>query len=485
MGEKLGISADKHAVVLYKLGIVQQKHVGQNMDNLGKHLHGGLTFTENDVASHATDLFRPIAQEVSMKSSSLIHINPVSMNQTGPYDFKVIPRGDQYVQMSQIRLYMRAKVTTDAGAAIVDADAISICNLFGNSMFQTIDIEIGGKTITDLQNSHSNYKAYLETLLSYTPDAGKGPLGASHFWMDEAGSFDDIKYGVDATATVGATWSRNDGFRARSGITKQSRLFDMMIPIHSDLFNCDRLLPPGVDLTLKLTRSKDSFVLMHPESTKSFKITLSAMKLVVPYITVADAIVANHKAKILTTPVLLPIKKTDILVHHVGVGGSLVQISNLFQNRLPKTLIIGMLETESYNGASGKNPYNFQHFDVNYVTITRNGVMIPSEPYTPDWDAKLYNREYRSFFDNIGIGTDNIGSIINRSLYAGGASLFAFDMTPDRCNGYHWHKREEGGAIDIDLRFKTALAKGTTIMLFGVYDALVAIDKDMNVAVSY
>ena len=448
-------------------------------------MHGGLTFTENDVASHATDLFRPIAQEVSMKSSNLIHINPVSMNQTGPYDFKLHPRGDQYVQMSQIRLCMRAKITTSDGGNIADTDAVSICNLFGNSMFQTIDIEIGGKTITDLQNTHSNYKAYIETLLSYSPAVSTGALSASLFRMDEATFFDEIKHGVDRTENAEATWSKNDGFRVRQGLCAASRVFDMMIPIHSDFFNCDRLLPPGVDLTLKLTRSKDSFVLLHPTSTKSFRITLSHMKLVVPYLTVADAIVANHKAKILTTPVLLPIKKTDILVHHVASGNLMVQISNLFQNRLPKTLIIGMLATESYNGISTKNPYNFQHFGLNYLSISRNGVMIPSEPYTPDWENRLYAREYRSFFDNIGIGTDNISSLINPQLYSGGASLFAFDLTPDKCNGYHWHKREEGGAIDIDLRFKTALDKGITIMLFGVYDALVAIDKDMNVGVSF
>jgi hypothetical protein len=51
--------------------------------------------------------------------------------------------------------------------------------------------------------------------------------------------------------------------------------------------------------------------------------------------------------------------------------------------------------------------------------------------------------------------------------------------------GYHWHAREEGGSLDVDLRFKEALPTGgITVMLFGVYDALVAIDKDMNVGVS-
>lgn len=452
------------------------------MENLGKHLLGGLAFTENDVASHITDIFRPVSQEVSMKDSCIIQIRPVSMNQAGPYDFQIHSRGNYYVQMNQIRLYMRAKIVAETGAAIVAADGVSVCNLMGNSMFQSIEIEIGGKLITDLQNTHVGYKSYLETLLSYTPNAGTGPLAASLWNLDEAKHFEDVKY--NATKDH-ADNSKNDGFIGRRATVGEGETFDMMIPLHSDFLSSDRLLPPGISMVLKLTRAKDSFVLMHPTSTKTFRIELSSLKLSVPYIALADSIVANHKTLGTTKSALLPIKKTDIIVHHVGAGALLAQLSNLFPNRLPKTLIIGMLATTAYNGTTSSNPYNFQNFGVNHVSISKNGVMIPSEPYQPDWDAKLYAREYRCFFDNIGIGTDNIGSNINPTLYKNGATLFAWDLTPDKCNGYHWHKREEGGTIDIDFRFKTALEAGVTFMLFGVYDALVAIDREDNVAVSY
>lgn len=70
-------------------------------------------------------------------------------------------------------------------------------------------------------------------------------------------------------------------------------------------------------------------------------------------------------------------------------------------------------------------------------------------------------------------------------MYRGGATLFAWDFSPDHCNGYHWHRRENGGHIDIDLRFKEPLTDGITVLCFAVYDALVAIDKDMQVTVTY
>lgn len=406
------------------------------------------------------------------------------MNQTGPYDFPVVSKGNQYIQMNQIRLYLRAKVTTDAGVAITDADGAGICNLIGNSLFQTIDIEINGKAITELQNTHANYKAYLETLLSYTPDGGTGHLAASQWIIDEAKHFDDVKMGAAKNPTE-TDKCRNAGLVTRRTMIAGSRWFDMMFPLHCDFLNCDRFLPPGISFNIKLTRASDSFVLMSNNVDKTFKITLSSMKLAVPYINVNDAITASHRSKAMTQPILLPIKKTEIIVHHFAAGQTNVNLTNQFQNRLPKTLLIGMLDTASYNGTQTTNPYHFKNMDVNHVAISRNGVTIPSEPYTPDWANGLFVREYRSFFDNTGVGTDNIGSAINPSMYKEGATLFAFDMTPDKCNGYHWHRREEGGSIDVDLRFKTALSAGMTVMLFAVFDALVAIDKDDNVGVSF
>ena len=406
------------------------------MENLGKHLQGGLAFTENDVASHITDLYRPIAQEVSMTSSCVGYNRPISMNQHGPYQFAINERGNYYIQLNQIRLYLRAKVLLEDGGDIALTDGVGICNLFGNSLFQTIDFEIGGRLIPELQNTHLGYKSFLEKQLSYAPNGGTGPLAASLWIPDEAKHFEDFKYHAEDLKPFkepNAENSQNDGFRVRRGIVGASKLFDMCLDLHSDFLSCDRLLPPGVSMLMSLTRQKDTFLLMHPTSAKTFKVVIEGMKLAVPYIALTESLVENHKRLGANQPVLLPIKKTDIIVHHAPKGALMTQLSDLFRNRVPNTLIIAMVETTAYYGSTSKNPYNFQHFNVNHATIAHNGVWIPSEPYTPDWTNKLFAREYRAFFDNTGIGTDNIPSAINPTLYANGCTLFAFDLTPDKC----------------------------------------------------
>ena len=476
----------------------RKKRKYEIMDNLGKHMQGGLTYTENDVLSHTTDLFRPIQQEVSMIDSNIICVRPISMNQAGPYTFNITPKGEQYIHMNRIRLYIAGSVTSSTGAALIETDNVGVCNLLGNSLIQTIELEIGGKQIGELQNTHANYKSYLETLLSYGEEAKDSHLTCG-FWVDDSAfEFDDCKYHLqsdeeseDANEAVEKRKkagphpldSKNKGYRERR--VNVLTPFDLMIPLHCDFFNSDKLLPPGVELVLKLTRAKDDFLLMQASDSK-YRINLSSIKLYIPYITLAEPIVAAHKRMIQSGPILLPIKKTEILVHHFAAGLTNVFIPNQFQNRLPKSLIVGMLDTDSYNGTAKKNPYNFKHFSVNHVQIIKNGCAIPNDAYSPDWENKLYNRELRCFFDNIGVGTDNNPCSISSKLYAGGCTFFAFDLSPDKCNGYHWHAREEGGSIDIDLRFKEALPSGgMTVMLFAVFDAAVTIDKDNQVAVAF
>lgn len=454
------------------------------MEKLGsKGMQLGLTFTENDVASHSTDVFRPISQEVSMKNSDTVWIRPVSMNQEGPYEFRITQRGDAYVQLNRTMLSLSCKVVTSTGGDVPATDGIGIINLLGNSLFKSIEIEIGGKAIPELHNTHANYKAYLETLLSYNADVAACRLRASGWHLDTAGHYDDAKY----HATNATYKTKNKGLtKRRTWLSENatSKTMPLMFPLHCDFFNCDRLLPPGVDLTVKLIRATDNFILLHNKATNNYKVQLSDLKLRITHVRVANAIIESHKVRILKEPVLLPIKKTEVKTHTYPGGLTDIRVDNVFFGEIPKTIIFGMVDTDSYNGAYKKNPYNFKNNNISHVSLIVNNKNYPTDPYTPNFANSKYTREYRDLFDNTGVGVNNIGNAVTYEQFAGGCTLFAFDLTPDLCNAYHWHKREIGGQVSLDLRFRTPLEKSITVMVFGVFDAIVAIDNLMNVTVA-
>ena len=64
-----------------------------------------------------------------------------------------------------------------------------------------------------------------------------------------------------------------------------------------------------------------------------------------------------------------------------------------------------------------------------------------------------------------------------------GCSLFAFDLSPDMCNGFHFHPKKTGN-IDITLSFRVDFAQPIYVIVMASYDAYVTIDKFGNTDVN-
>jgi hypothetical protein len=448
------------------------------MDDLTTKMYGSVQITENDVISHSADIFRPIAQEVSMLEGRCIAYRPVSFSQTGPFEFQIIPRHKQYVNLSKTRLYMKVRITKSDGAILTNTDFVAMTNLGVSTMIRQVDIEIGGKQVPDLTNTHFHYKTYIETMLSYSFTARDSHLRASLLYPDDAFTFDDTKWHVSTAADQSA----NKGYKIRMNKAKLSAKMEAMIPLQSDFLQSDRFLPPDIPITIKLSRESDAFALMSNIDTGGYKIEILDMKLYVKFIELNPAITEAHARDIATKPILLPINKTEIKTHTFPTGLTTFSIPNVFSGNLPKSIIIGLLNNANYNGTYKTNPYNFQHFDLNYLCLRVNGEQVPTDPYTPDFENLLFMREYREFFDNLGIHHDDTGNIVTPDLYRGGLCFFAFDFSPDGCNGFHYHPAKTG-VIDVDIRLKTALTHPLTVLVFATYNAIVSIDKNINVNV--
>ena len=84
---------------------------------------------------------------------------------------------------------------------------------------------------------------------------------------------------------------------------------------------------------------------------------------------------------------------------------------NIINGTLPRQILIGFLKADALNGSYSLNPFNFQHFDCNFIALRVNGLQIPGKRYRPDFENKLVRRELRALYDNIGLSdpTDDSG----------------------------------------------------------------------------
>jgi hypothetical protein len=107
-----------------------------------------------------------------------------------------------------------------------------------------------------------NYRAYLESLLTYCTDAASSHLSNSYWYLDNG----DMQPS-DPTAES-PTSATIDGFIAHWSRLSGSRYVQLLGSLHTDLCNVPLFLLPRVPLQIKLTKARPSFHLMN--STAAF-----------------------------------------------------------------------------------------------------------------------------------------------------------------------------------------------------------------------
>jgi len=99
---------------------------------------------------------------------------PVSGVDQCDVEFSVPATSDMYIDPN-IKLLVRGKLTRANGTGLDDCDFNGVTNNLLHSLFSQCTIAINGETVTPASD-HYNYRAYLETLLSYGSDATESHL---------------------------------------------------------------------------------------------------------------------------------------------------------------------------------------------------------------------------------------------------------------------------------------------------------------------
>ena len=75
------------------------------------------------------------------------------------------------------------------------------------------------------------------------------------------------------------------------------------------------------------------------------------------------------------------------------------------------------------------------------------------------------------------------GNDITREEFGEGYTLFAFDLTPDLCDGHS--NLIKTGNLRIEMQFTTSLRTTTNIVVYAEFDNIIEIDRSRNVLFDY
>ena len=422
-----------------------------------------------EVKNSALCIFDQPAVQTDMLKYNVCDYYPLtSVTTGGPIEFHVSGSADEYIDVNDINVYIRANVTKADGTAIAAADKVGLNNLPIATLFQDVSLHLGETQIEGGQQCYP-YLAYFNTVMQFTPHAQKSHMQSLGWYKDEAKKFDN---------------ETNTGFVRRSKLINASKTFELMGPLYLNFFKQGQYLISQTDMRIKLIPSKPEFAL-NAYGTTDFKINFEKVVLYVPRFTLNPSVINGHATGLKRQNAIYPLIHNEVTTYTIPAGQLSYTKDRLFPDQAPKLLMIAMLDNDAYNGNIKKNPFHFQHFDLTKLALYRDGVSVPGHPFQPDFDNELLMRSYMQLMRTFDyLNTDDTNGLTLEE-FANGYTIYAFDLTADRQINAGHRQPITSKNLRLELYFKKALPATVNVLMCAYYDSSIEITQLRDIITHY
>jgi hypothetical protein len=378
-----------------------------------------------------------------------------SLEGSGPVEFNIVGTQDEYFDLNETALYVKIKVVKNDGSNLDAAAKPYPTNLTLAALFSDVCLTLNDTVVEGGHNLYP-YKAMMSCLLQFDESMKKTQLEAAGYNPDT----------TERTAWLAGSKSR-----------------EFMGPLYLDMFSQSKYLLPGVNVRVKLTRSKNDFVLINSGS-KIVKVVLEQAILYVRKVKVAPSVLEAHEHYLATSGnALYPLQQTEMLTYTMAQGTRNHMQDNLLRGQLPKLLIVGLVSNDAFNGNMKKDPLLFDHNNLNYVTLYRDGESVPyTQPLQPDFDNGFVARSYLSMVQCLEMFNSNLSNGITlKDFTSGGRTLFVFNLTPDLSAFGSCGQPYQTANLRLEMKFSKSLAEATNVVILAIRDGHLEITKQRQV----
>ena len=306
---------------------------------------------------------------------------------------------------------------TNGTATAVDT-VVGLTNLLLHNLFSQVDVFLNDKLIFSSSNTYA-YRAYLETLMNYGTEAKESQLTASLCYKDTANYMDEASVADDR---------RNRGLVNRTWHTIESSTVDFIGRLHCDLFFQEKLLLNGINVRIRLVRSKDAFCIMAARIAvvnPIFKIRIENAILRVRKVRLSDTVFLALAKALEFGNAKYPSQRVECKTFSIPAQSLDITQENVFLGHLPTCIIIGCVDNDAFNGRYIQNSFNFKHYNINRITVQVDGLEQPVKPLECNFDERNIAQAYMSLFQGMGKAYKDDVIDVAREEYICGYTLFA------------------------------------------------------------
>ena len=158
----------------------------------------------------------------------------------------------------------------------------------------------------------------------------------------------------------------------------------------------------GISVRIRLVRSKDSFSLISADVAPKFKIKIVRAVLRARKVRISDSVYLAHAKALEHANATYPIRRVECKTFSIPTGNYDVVQENLFMGQVPNRVIVGLVDTDAFNGSFAKNPYNFKNYKITDISLKFDGQEQSGEPIKLDFAAGTIMEGYWSLLQTVG-----------------------------------------------------------------------------------
>jgi len=243
-------------------------------------------------------------------------------------------------------------------------------------------------------------------------------------------------------------------------------------PLYHDLFHMDRLILNQVAVNVRLTRARPEFCLVTKEAVPNYKVIIEDIVLKACKVQINPALIYGHAEILKSVNAKYPFTKTEVKQIAIAKGTVNFDQDQLFQNMRPNRVVVGFVNAVGAAGDYTKNPFNFQHFNLNQIGLFVDNVPVSGNVMRLNFNPSS-GRTIIPAFNNMFDVTDkwmrDSGNQLSRNDFAGGYALYCFEIEPNfGDDGTYLHLLKQGN-VRLEVQFSSALADAISCIVYAEY----------------
>lgn len=422
-------------------------------------------------------VFDPPKMDTSILDTERVRYYPKSaISEGSPIVYRIEPYTSGYIDGANTSMTIEMKIVKGVDETVSETDLVSLSNLPLTSIFSQVAVTMSGTEINPDVGSMAPYKNYIEMLLMVDKEA-KTSVG------EQRGYFQDSTQGVGTCTPTAKVENPNAGLIARHSLTKSGSCIVVKGPIGLQYIEkLNKFLINGMNIYLTFYQSLDAFRLIASTADTKYKVKIESMYLTVTYVKIRAEVLVRHSELLASGKnATYAYPRVYMRNHVIPANVNSFSISQVLADRIPTLLVLGLVDSDAYTGSLTKSPFNFEHFNVNYISLQVGSHSVPDRPMEPDFGNNKFSEEYEAFLSV----TRGQGSSFSKKDFANGNCLFCFNVQNhlDLKDGVFPIIRKANTRLE--LRFKANLTKSVVAVLYMLTPGLYTVSESRMVTVEY